>query len=131
MNAFKPGGHVVDARRRRNKANQAVLSGITGFHGDLARAHCPAIARTPLRLLRAVVRDVGIITGTGPIADARMPKSNLAKGTGRFIESKQGRIERVGFGIAILPNLVWIIPQGEISRHIEGCGRSGEQPKTR
>src|ERR1700704_5555046 len=114
MDAFKLRGYLISSRRRRHETNDAVLSGIARLHRDLARAHGPAVARTKLRLLRAVVSDVGIVTRARLMTDGGMPEADRATVVSIFIDSKLAGIKGIGSGVAVLPNLVGIFLKREI-----------------
>src|SRR6266403_6111969 len=106
MDAFKLCGYLISARRRSHKTNHAVLSGVAPLHRDLARAHGPTIARTKLRLPRAVVSHVWIVTRTRLMTHSGMPEADRATAVAIFVNSKLGGIKEIGGGVAILPNLV-------------------------
>lgn len=95
MYAFKLCGHCVRACHRSHEADHAVLSRIAAFHGDLAGANRPAVARSELRLLRTVVRDVRVVTRSGLVNDTRMPEADRATGVSVPVEAKPSGIERI------------------------------------
>src|SRR4051794_32105873 len=76
MDSFKSGNDLIRAAYRNDETNQAILTGVAGLQGHLARAYRPSLLRTELSLIRAVVRDIGVITGTGSFVLRRVPESS-------------------------------------------------------
>src|SRR5580704_9985297 len=134
MDALKLGAYLVSSSEGCRKPDQAVVSGIAGFHGDFAATHGPSFA-AHLRLLRCVVSNVRIIAGARPVIRSGMPETDRTSritlhvgSIGLRVDSKLIGRQRISFRISVMPNfvgssLVGIVAKRKVSGQVEGCRR--------